>query len=84
MIIPRSPTPAALEDRDINDLTPEEMRERLRRLELANTRIKPEPKREVKRERATSISSTDSDELTIIEPPAKRLKNIETIDLTGL
>lgn len=79
MIIPRSPSPIPLEDRPEEDLSLEEARELIRRQRADMARIKPE----LKRERATNISSVGSDDLTIVERPAKRPRAIESIDLTS-
>ncbi|KAL1302742.1 hypothetical protein AAFC00_003094 [Neodothiora populina] len=76
LIIPRSPSPTALEDKDPDDLTLEEARELLRRQRARS----PKNKLELKREHTTDADS-DEDELSIVPAP-KRSKVIETIDLT--
>lgn len=94
LIIPRSPSPVPLEERDVETLTPEEMRELLRRQrerDAASQNVKRE--RGVKRERTRERSSTagevvDDDELSFVS--AKRRRHpvtldedgVETIDLT--
>lgn len=63
-IIPRSPTPVPLEERDPEDLNPEEARELVRRLRARNAekvKIKPEVKQE-KRKHATIIEDDDDDD----------------------
>ncbi|KAF2418229.1 hypothetical protein EJ08DRAFT_683937 [Tothia fuscella] len=84
MIIPRSPTPVPLEERAVDELTPEEMRELLVRQrkreardQLARVRIKSEFKRERK------DTTSDDDVEVLQQPPRKRIKAAETIDLTG-
>ena len=61
LIIERSPTPVPLEDRDENTLTPEEMRELLRRhraRDAAARQVKIEGQRNPKREREETITPT--------------------------
>jgi hypothetical protein len=90
LIVPRSPSPVPLEDRDVDTLTPEEMRELLRR-NAASQNVKRE--HGVKRERTRERSSTadelvDDDELSFVS--AKRRRHpvilnedgVETVDLT--
>ncbi|KAL1393605.1 hypothetical protein HDK64DRAFT_315114 [Phyllosticta capitalensis] len=92
-LIPRTPEPIPLEDRPIEDLTAEEMRELLRRqkeqLDRATT-IKKESRNEttqLKRDSGYQGSWEDGDDLAITEDrQAKRHKKnseIETVDLTG-
>lgn len=91
LIIPRSPSPVPLEDRDVDTLTPEEMRELLRRQrerDAASQNMKQE--REVKRERTRERSSTanDDDEVSFVSAKRRRLPvflnedGAETVDLT--
>lgn len=82
MIIPRSPTPLALEERPQESLSREELLELLTRSQTENSRIKAEGSRRVKRERYIDDAS-DSDEPEVIEPPIKRQRVIETVDLTS-
>jgi hypothetical protein len=81
MVIPRSPSPGPLEHRPIEQLTPEQMRELLRR-QRAN--VGPS-KWEVKRERrdVDDDEEDESDGLEVVHPPPKRQRVIETVDLTS-
>lgn len=92
MIVPRSPSPVPLEDRPRDSLTREELLELLARRE-AERAVKVEGVKRAKRERpevATSeatgeddVNGGDDDELEVIEPPPKRQRVIETVDLTS-
>ncbi|KAE9969442.1 hypothetical protein BLS_005353 [Venturia inaequalis] len=84
LIVPRSESPVPLENRLVDDLSREEMRELLKRqkqqIEEA-ARIKREGRNNVKRERdGHAVVDVDDDELSTL--PAKR-RCIETVDLTG-
>ncbi|KXT08934.1 hypothetical protein AC579_9359 [Pseudocercospora musae] len=96
-IIPRSPSPTPLEDRDPDDLTPEEARELIRRMrdrEKHQAFIKKEIKRE-KRDRSDTVNLDDeSDDDGVLvtgegaAPARKRARastdsGVECIDLTG-
>ncbi|EME84101.1 uncharacterized protein MYCFIDRAFT_214617 [Pseudocercospora fijiensis CIRAD86] len=94
-IIPRSPSPTPLEDRDPDDLTPEEARELVRRMrerEKLQAAIKKEIKRE-KRNRSDTLNVDDESDhegvLVTGEGPARKRarastdSGIECIDLTG-
>jgi hypothetical protein len=62
MIIPRSPSPVSLEERDVDTLSPEEMRQlfrRQRQRELAAKTVKRERSRERSRS-ATAVDENDS------------------------
>jgi len=95
-VIERSPSPAPLEERDLETLSPEEMRELLRRqrLRAQDGPVKQEGQR-AKRERSATIISDDDDndsdgdevEVTNEGNPSKRARagsEIEIIDLSGL
>ncbi|KAF2840592.1 hypothetical protein M501DRAFT_1009862 [Patellaria atrata CBS 101060] len=86
-IVPRSPTPVALEDRPIEELNPEELRELLRRERELNAvagRVKMEG---IKREREeTQEQNGEEDEITVLEErprkaPRTSASNTEIIDL---
>ncbi|KAL7776947.1 hypothetical protein CFE70_007367 [Pyrenophora teres f. teres 0-1] len=90
LIIPRSPSPVPLEERDINSLTAEESRELIRRLRERDEAA-PLVKREgVKRERSYTVSQMEdySDEVTFVSEKRRRLPvtlnedGTEIIDLT--
>ncbi|KJX98147.1 hypothetical protein TI39_contig429g00043 [Zymoseptoria brevis] len=95
-VIERSPTPEPLEDRDPATLTVEEMREVVRRLQ-ARTAADARVKKEIKRERSTTILNDDDDDddddgdgVEIIEQGPARKKSrtsgdsgIVILDLTG-
>ena len=92
LIVPRSPSPVSLEDRDVNTLTPEESRELIRRLrerDEAARRVKREEG--VKRERSATVSQVGGDddgEVSFVSEKRRRLAvtidedGVETIDLT--
>ncbi|KAH6875348.1 hypothetical protein BKA58DRAFT_119500 [Alternaria rosae] len=89
LIIPRTPSPVPLEERDVNTLTLEESRE-LIRLQRGQRDAAPVIKREgVKRERSSTIISEDpDDDVTFVSAKRRRLPIIldengaEIIDLT--
>ncbi|KAF3007689.1 hypothetical protein E8E13_009336 [Curvularia kusanoi] len=96
LVVPRSPSPVPLEERDIDTLSPEEMRELLRRQkerDAAAQAVKQE--RGVKRERMRERSSTVANESNEADPSVIASKKkrrgyrnsvnedgIEQIDLT--
>jgi hypothetical protein len=97
LIIPRSPSPVPLEERDVDTLSPQEMRELLRsqrEREAAARIVKSE--RGVKRERGRDRSSTvggaedddDDGEVSFVSAKRRRLPvtlnedGVETVDLT--
>jgi hypothetical protein len=91
LIVPRSPSPVPLEERDVDTLSPEDMRELLRRQregDQAAQAVKRE--RGVKRERSSTANGVDIDDNEISFVSAKRLRppvtldenGVETIDLT--
>lgn len=86
MIVPRSPTPELpLSQRADEDLTTEQMLERLREFRAAAA-VKTEDQKRVKHERSEDASGgTDNDDDTpeIVDPPPKRRRNVETVDLTS-
>ncbi|KAK8175656.1 hypothetical protein IWX90DRAFT_483689 [Phyllosticta citrichinensis] len=93
-LIPQTPEPVPLEDRPIEDLSPEQMRELLRlqkeQLEQGGS-VKRESRSETvppKREPEYRSQWEDGDDIEVIETrPAKRRRNsddpVETVDLTG-
>ncbi|KAK3082362.1 hypothetical protein LTS18_004274 [Coniosporium uncinatum] len=91
-IVPRSPTPVPLEDRPVEELTMDELRELLRR-ERAKAAATVRIKREVKREREEDVSDEeeyeddleDSPVCIVEERPRKAARtgcSIAVIDLT--
>lgn len=88
MIIPRSPSPAPIEERPDSELTREELLQRLEEARTANARIKAEGQRRIKRERDSGVGTPDDDDeedgdIEVVNPPPKRPKVIQSIDLTG-
>jgi hypothetical protein len=92
-VLLRTPTPEPLEERDVEDLSPEEMRELLRRQKRARLEhVTPkQEKKPPKRERATTISiddnASDSDDIEVVNPThgrkrARRNSEVEVIDLS--
>ena len=87
-IIPRSPSPTPLEERDPNELSPEEARELVRRMRAReqddNFRVKKE-----KREHAALVDDDEDEEITISQVRnSKRARTltdsgVEVIDLSG-
>ena len=91
-IIPRSPSPVPLEERDPDTLTPQEAREviiRMRAREQNTVKIKQEFKREKRRHSAVSAETGDNDEeegdisITGEFDRRKRARPENTIDLTA-
>ncbi|KAI6867216.1 hypothetical protein KC338_g3268 [Hortaea werneckii] len=89
-ILPRSPSPTPLEDRNIEDLSPEEMRELLRRQQRQRESSKIPIKREIKRERIESEDDDDDgDDVEIVDQPEKKRRldadaaGTEVVDLSG-
>ena len=94
-IIPRSPSPVPLEDRDPDQLNLEEMRQllhRIREREASAARVKREGDNQLKRERSTTIidgnDDDDDDEIEVTAGPPKRRRTfddsaVEIVDLTG-
>lgn len=80
MIVPRSPSPAAHDEFD--DLSPEQMREMLRRQRQSSGTIKSEVKRERRDDEVETESDDGSDGFEIVNPP-KRQRLVEEVDLTG-
>ncbi|KAK3072402.1 hypothetical protein LTR53_006895 [Teratosphaeriaceae sp. CCFEE 6253] len=86
-VIPRTPTPVPLEERPVDELSMEEMRELLRRQrasEALNT------KQEVKRERHTAFDVDEEDAIEVVSHRNKKTRmsdaghsGIEVIDLCG-
>lgn len=85
MVIPRKPSPVPLEERPRDSLTREELLELLARRE-AEGALKVEEMKRVKRERVEQASNAglnDDDELEMVDPPPKRQRVVETVDLTS-
>ncbi|KAH7389623.1 hypothetical protein DE146DRAFT_791630 [Phaeosphaeria sp. MPI-PUGE-AT-0046c] len=95
LIIPRSPSPVPLEERDVDSLSSEEMRELLQRQrarEAAAPVVKQERgiKRESNRDRDSTMEALneDDDDVTFVSTKRSRLlvtlneDGVETIDLT--
>ncbi|RMY79831.1 hypothetical protein D0864_08916 [Hortaea werneckii] len=89
-ILPRSPSPVPLEDRDIEDLNPEEMRELLRRQQRQRKSSEAPIKREIKRERMEfEDEDDDGDDVEIVDQPEKKRRldvdnaGTEVVDLCG-
>jgi hypothetical protein len=97
LIIPRSPSPQPLEERDVDTLSPEEMRTLLRRQRERNeapTNVKREGgaiKRERSRDRSDNIHEINDDDDDVSFVSAKRRRQLpvtvnekgtEIIDLT--
>ncbi|RMZ66093.1 hypothetical protein GMOD_00005162 [Pyrenophora seminiperda CCB06] len=86
LIIPRSPSPVPLEDRDVDTLTAEESRELVRRLREQKKAAPPIKREDVKRKGVKR--EADNGEVTFVSekrrrPPATVNENgIEIIDLT--
>ncbi|KAI5362322.1 hypothetical protein Slin15195_G059730 [Septoria linicola] len=91
-LIPRSPTPVPLEERDPDDLTPEEARElvrRLRRTQQQQIEIKKEGLKKKRARSATLDADSDSEGVVITGATSSRKRarqstdsGIELIDLT--
>ncbi|KZM22349.1 hypothetical protein ST47_g6512 [Ascochyta rabiei] len=96
LLIPRSPTPVPLEDKDVDALSPEELRELVRRQRVrdaASRTVKQEAgvKRERPNERSSALpDNTDDDELLVVSTKRRRetyptntnKDGMEEIDLT--
>jgi hypothetical protein len=95
LIVPRSPSPVPLEDRDVDTLSPQEMRDLLwRQREHGQATRVVKRERGIKRERSREKSSTvneadiDDDEISFISAKRRRPPitlnedGIETVDLT--
>ncbi|KAI4636714.1 hypothetical protein J4E93_011012 [Alternaria ventricosa] len=83
LVIPRTPSPVPLEERDINTLTLEESRELLR-LQREQMDAAPVIKREgVKRERSSTIINEDNDDDDVTFLSAKRRRLPVTLDENG-
>ncbi|RMX82984.1 hypothetical protein D0869_05652 [Hortaea werneckii] len=91
-ILPRSPSPIPLEDRNIEDLDPEEMRELLRRQQRQRESSEVAIKREIKRERSEfedDDDDDDGDDVEIVDRPEKKPRldvddpGTEVVDLCG-
>ncbi|KAI4610865.1 hypothetical protein J4E80_007894 [Alternaria sp. BMP 0032] len=83
LIIPRTPSPVPLEERDINTLTLEESRELLR-LQREQMDAAPVIKREgIKRERSSTIINEDNDDDEVTFLSAKRRRLPVTLDENG-
>ncbi|KAF2100644.1 hypothetical protein NA57DRAFT_74245 [Rhizodiscina lignyota] len=84
-IVPRTPSPVPLEEREVDDLSPEEMRELLRRQRGTSLQIKVEQiKREkiksenIKREKVNCEIELDGDEEGVVITSAQRCKRART------
>ncbi|KAF2127324.1 hypothetical protein P153DRAFT_433116 [Dothidotthia symphoricarpi CBS 119687] len=92
LIMPRSPSPVPLEERDVDTLNAEEMRELLRRQRERDEAARAVKREGVKRERSDTATDTDphvdDDELSFISAKRRRFPvtlnedGMETIDLT--
>ncbi|KAF2872367.1 hypothetical protein BDV95DRAFT_381960 [Massariosphaeria phaeospora] len=93
LIIPRSPSPVPLEDRDVDSLTLEESRELLRRQQNQMNAANKIKKERIKRERPVENghvinSDNDDDEISIVSAKRRRLAptlnedGVEVVDLT--
>lgn len=91
LIVPRSPSPVPLEERDVNTLTPEESRELIRRLRERDQAAQTVKREGVKRERspAGNGAAGDSDDVSFVSAARRRRlpvtideAGVETIDLT--
>ncbi|KAL1597399.1 hypothetical protein SLS59_007429 [Nothophoma quercina] len=77
-IIPREPTPVPLEDRPGEDLSAEEFRELVKRLEddkVAATKVKKEHAKKRKRTISINDGSDATDDFEIVEARNKRHRN---------
>lgn len=86
MIVPRSPSPVPLDEIPDSDLTREQLLERLNDARAKAARVKTEGMR-IKRERTVGANGEyddddDEDGIEVVDPPPKRAKVIESIDLT--
>ncbi|KAK5127441.1 hypothetical protein LTR85_006780 [Meristemomyces frigidus] len=73
-IIPRTPSPVPLEARPLDELTPDEMRELLRRQREQSEKSADlvKTKKEMKKERGEAVDDEEDDELEVIEHRQKR------------
>ncbi|KAK0313611.1 hypothetical protein LTR01_001868 [Friedmanniomyces endolithicus] len=72
-LIPRSPSPVLLENRPIEELSMDDMRELIRRQRVnGNTRVETKVKGEFKREREISANESDGDDVEVVEHHSKR------------
>ncbi|KAL9055872.1 MAG: hypothetical protein Q9162_003298 [Coniocarpon cinnabarinum] len=79
MIAPRSPTPVTPNAADeIDTLTPQELRARLRAAQADERNSKEQPKRKVK------LEQTNGDELEVTSSRRLKKAKIETVDLTSM
>lgn len=87
-IIPRSPSPTPLEERDPNDLSPEEARELVHRMRERDMQNNIKIKKEKRNHANVAQDDEDEDEVTISEAPARKRhrgstdSGIEVIDLS--
>lgn len=92
-VIPRSPSPVPLEERDPDDLSPEEARELVRRLrqrEQERTKIKIKKEAQEKRARSDTFDGdSDVEELPVTGEGSARKRHrpstdsgVEVVDLT--
>ncbi|KAF2766061.1 hypothetical protein EJ03DRAFT_330451 [Teratosphaeria nubilosa] len=89
-IISRSPSPVPLEERDPDDLSPEEARELVRRLRERQVEVKKEATHEKRSREPTAIGGDEEDVTVAFEngPPNKRScltardSGVEIVDLT--
>ncbi|KAK3069673.1 hypothetical protein LTR53_011790 [Teratosphaeriaceae sp. CCFEE 6253] len=86
-VIPRTPTPVPLEERPVDELSMEEMRELLRRQRASGALS---IKQEVKRERHTAFDVDDEDAIEVVSHRNKKNRmsdaghsGIEVVDLCG-
>lgn len=88
MVLPRSPSPVPLEERDVDTLSPEEMRQLLRRQRERDVAAKALKrgqgvKRERSRERSRTATVDDGDAGDVSFVSAKRRKLPRTLDEDG-
>jgi transcription antitermination factor NusG len=87
-LIPRSPSPVPLEERDLNDLSPEEMLDLLRRKRTQESQKEVKVKKEKRRRAAEDDDDDEDGEVTITEERSlKRPRHltdsgVEIVDLT--
>lgn len=81
-IVPRSQSPVPLEERPVESLTAEEMRELLTRQRTQTVRVKKEPKRDRFTTSSPRDDDDDDDDISIINQRATKRARTETIDLT--
>ncbi|KAK5134231.1 hypothetical protein LTR08_006774 [Meristemomyces frigidus] len=85
-VIPRAASPVPLEQREVDDLSPEEMRELIKRQRAQQTHEPKEVKlkAELKRERTTVEEDTDEGAVEVVEQPRKKRRGTEVIDLCDI